>query len=555
MRYNVALDVATERSKDLFTLPGIHSALLLNVVAIAIPWGGLHALGAYQLSLRYLFTSALFSTTSLFSVWRSAEYFDLRRSLWTSFFITVPLAIGVPLEELGISYCSLCYTSLLLGSLISWSMGKSVRSKVLPFILAVEALLVNGLSLQLFLTLLMPIISARLVGAVVGSVTEPVIGLRGFDGVRALADIVLGDSGASLEDRLVERGVKGFASYDVIRLGKSVITTLDVHPGPFRMGSHDLPRKVVTHLRNMGLNPIFLRRACSHERNLASSKLADELLEEVRESLGKVSTCCIGEPVFAMSEEFEVSAQRFGNTILFTVSGRPLESFEDIPHEIEEVLAKELGVGVSVVDRHDSLRRDWYEMAFVDSELGQKLVGILLELGKSAIQGECHDRALVGYRWDDPGWPSLGRGGIGVLSLRIRNSTISYVMIDGNNMIPELRDLIDELAPRGVKIVVSTTDTHETISTKNRYNPVGIECGTREDCLREKASYLINLVKESIDSMVEAKVECYRGKAETVFMGSELMAMLSSLMRSSRLAKPLLALALLPQVIVPLLWI
>ncbi len=85
MRYNVALDVATKRSKDLFTLPGIYSALLLNIVAVTLPWSGLHVLGVYPSSLRYLFTSALFSATSLFSVWRSAEYFDLRRSLWASF--------------------------------------------------------------------------------------------------------------------------------------------------------------------------------------------------------------------------------------------------------------------------------------------------------------------------------------------------------------------------------------------------------------------------------------------------------------------------------------
>ncbi len=554
MRYNVALDVATERSKDLFTLPGIYTALLFNIIAVTFPWGGLHVLGAYPSSLRYLFTSALFSVTSLFSIWRSAEYFDLRRSLWTSFFITAPLAFGVPLEGLGIPFYSLSYTSILLASLISWSMGKSTKSKVLPFILTGEAIAVNGPSIQLLSILIISMVSARLVGSVVGSVTEPVIGLKGFDGVRALADIVLGDSGVSLEEKLVERGVKGFASFDVIKLGKSVITAVDVHPGPFRMGSHDLPRKVVSRLRDLGFNPIFLRRACSHERNLASSKLADRLLDEILISLDRVFPCCIGEPVFASNDKFEVSAQRFGDTLLFTVSGRPLESFEDIPHEIEEILARELGINVSVVDRHDSLRSDWYEMAFIDSELGQKLVEILLEAGRSALQMECRKGALVGYRWDDPRWSSVGRGGVGVLSLRVGGITTVYMMIDGNNMVPELRDLIDNLAPRGVKVIVTTTDTHETISTKRRYNPVGSECSS-EECLRKKALYLINLVKESMDSMTEAEAKCYRGRVETVFMGRELMAMLSSLMGSSRLAKPLLALAMLPQIVALLLWV
>ncbi len=553
MRYNTALDVATERSKDLFSLPGVGSAILLNIIAITVPWSGFHVFRALETSIRYLFTSTAFFATSLATIWRSAEYFDLRRSLWSSFFILLPLSVGSLLEIISIPFYSMLYTSLLLASLISWSLSKSARGKLLPVILAVEAMVVNGPSSELMVISILPMVAAFLVGSAVGSVTEPVLGLRGFDGVRSLADIVLGGSGSSLEEVVEERGIRGRASFDLIVFGDSVLVTADVHPGPFRMGSHDFPRRLVGELRRRGWKPLFLRRACSHERNLASSRLSEELVRRIADSLDRVVPCRVGRPYFITSNEFEVSAQRFGDVMLLTVSGRPLESFEDIPHEVEELVSRELGIEVSVVDRHDSLRRERYEMAFIESDLGKRLVDILVRVGKRAMGDECDD-IRVGYAWDDPLWPSVSRGGVGVLSVRSCDTTISYMMIDGNNMVPELRDLIDELSPEGVRVVVATTDTHETVSTKRRYNPVGSECED-EECLREKAAYLIGLVSRSLESAGNAKALCYRGSVEVIFMGSELMAMLSSLIRSSRMARPLMGLALLPQLLSPLLWV
>lgn len=551
VRDKTALDEAVERSRDIFTLPSIYHALLLNIFAILAPYFVFSILE--RAGFRYLVTSSLFSLTSLLTLLRSAEYFDLRRSLWASFFIISPLSVGILLELLGIPFFSLIYTSILLASLISWSMGRSLRSRLLPLLLITESLLTIGPSIPLLLLSILPLIATYLLGNAISSVVEPVIGTSGFDAVRSLADIVLSDSGSSLEERLAEKGIKGKIRYDVVRMGDNILLTADLHPGPFRMGSHDAPKRIIARLREMGFRPIFLRRACSHERNLASSKLVGEFLDEISRSLKDLGPCCVGEPVFTSSDEFEVSAQRFGETILFTVSGRPLESFEDLPHEIEELLSKEFKYHVSVVDRHDSLRKEWYEVASADSELGRKLIDLLKEVGEAAIEEPCYDRVSIGYAWDSPDWPSVGGGGVSVLSIKTAR-TVSYLAIDGNNMVPELRDLIQALSPPDVMVVISTTDTHETLSTKRRYNPVGSECSD-EKCLREMALYLVKLVKRSLESLEETGVECYRGEKETIFMGSDLMAMLSSLMRSSRIAKPLLAIALLPQLVALLLWI
>lgn len=547
MRYNTVLDVAIKRSKDLFTLPSLRTALLLNILAVLLPSGELHALGYLLEASRYLLSTALFSLASFITLWRSAPYFDVRRSLWASFFSIVPLALGAVLEIVNLPFYSMLYTSILLTALASWSLGEDIRSRILPFLLIVIALAVNGFLFKIAISSLVALLSAYLVGKIIGKITEPVLGLKDFEGVKALAEVVLGNLGKRLERSLEERGVHGFVTFDVIRFKDSVIVTADLHPGPYKMGSFDAPSRIMEAFESKGLNPIFLRRACSHERNLSSRRYLQELIRGISDSIKSLSPCCVGEPVFDSTEHFELSAQRFGDIVLFTISGHPMESFEDIPHEIEEIASRELGFSISVVDRHDSLRQEWHEMAFPDSELGKELVQALVSLGKRAIEARTYQEVEFGFAMDHPGWPSLGRGGVRVLSLRTPEWAIAYLCIDGNNMVPELRRKLDELSPKDMKVVVATTDTHEVLSTKATYNPVGVECKS-EECLENEARYLLDLVQRSIESMKLTKVECYRGRGKVVFIGRDLMAMLSSLIESISMAKHLIALALLPQI-------
>jgi len=551
VRYNNALCVATESTKELFTLPGIYAALSSIILAILLPiiWMESWKIGYKVVS--YLEVTAFLTVTNFLLLWRSAPYLTIRRTLWACFFILLPLALGSFLEPLEVPYISFSYTSVLLNSLISWSLGDDLRSEINPLVTASLIVLFSGRFMMFsIVSSLTGIISAYLVSKVIEKLSYPITGLKGFDSVKALAELALESKESRLEESMEERGIEGVISYDILQLGKYILITADLHPGPFKIGSFNAPAEILHNLESMGLYPLFLRRGCSHERNLASRRYLREFIDHISREITRTKPCCIGEPIHRSTGSFEITAQRIGETILFTVSGRPLGSFEDIPHKIEELVEDKLGSPVSVIDRHDSIERDHYQIALPSTEIGKELVNSLVELGKEALARKCQNLVRVGYSYGHTDWPSLGAGGIRVLSISTDNWSISYVSIDGNNMLPSLRDEIVRQAPKETTVVIATTDTHEVLSTKITFNPVGVECGDDEECIRQYASYISELIRNSLENQVDVKEPKYlRGRKEVKFMGEELMMGLTLLMKFGAMYRYLLSLALLPQVV------
>ena len=72
----------------------------------------------------------------------------------------------------------------------------------------------------------------------------------------------------------------------------------------------------------------------------------------------------------------------------------------------------------------------------------------------------------------------MGPGGITAIVVQVENQKTAYIVIDGNNMIPGLREkILDALATLGFDASeVFTTDTHAvtaSITGRRGYHPVG----------------------------------------------------------------------------------
>ena len=72
----------------------------------------------------------------------------------------------------------------------------------------------------------------------------------------------------------------------------------------------------------------------------------------------------------------------------------------------------------------------------------------------------------------------MGEGGITATIVQVENQKIAYIVIDGNNMIPNLREkIISSLAAVGfAESEVFTTDTHAVsalVTGRRGYHPVG----------------------------------------------------------------------------------
>jgi len=545
---NSAIDVAKRRSKDLFSLPGRKEAIIFTIAVILLSTFLAYLFKGPLLSHKYLILSTIVPLLSFVMTNGDADYLDSRRSLWISAFISLPLVIDSILGSIGIAAFSMSYTIVFLASLITWSLGATIRSKALPFLLSALFLLIEP-SMRILLSVLTSFISIYLFKRVLDAITEHAIGLRGFEAVRALAEIVLAGRGRIIEEALERRSEEGKVSFDLIVLGDRSIIALDVHPGPFKFGSYDLPFKVVERFDKRS-DTLFLRRSCSHERNLPSGGVVERLLDQISLDFERTEECCIGKLFYERSEHFEVTAQRVCDTILFTVSGHLLRSFEDIPREFEDILSRILGKDVSIVDRHDSLLDDWYIRALPGTELGDELLDLLIKAGRKALSSDCYSEVSVGFSKSNPRWRSLGRGGVRALSISLGGETVTYLSIDCNNMVPELRSFLDFNSVEGTKLIVSTTDTHEALAARVAYNPLGSECEGRIDCLMEIADQLKRIVRESMAEMRKVKVKYYRGCLKLPLIGEENTISLVSLMGLSSMAKGLLALSLIPQILI-----
>lgn len=549
MSSNSALNSSKRRSKDIFSLPGLRWAIVFTLVTISAPILLIYLLKGTLMPQKYLLAHIIIPTTSLMFLYRGESYLDLRRTLWSSAFISFPLVIDSVLGLLGFPRYLMSYTIVFLAFLISRSMSRGTRPGLLPVVISAIFLLLEP-NMRIFFSILTSLISFYLLKIIIGEISESSIGLKGFDAVRAIVELVLSGEGKTLEEALERRSENGKVSFDFVILGKKSLVTVDIHPGPFKFGSYDLPSRVVDRLAALGLDSVFLRRACSHERDLPSSYTVDRFLEEISSCYKRSYRCCMGKLVYERSDHFEVTAQRVCDSVIFTVSGHYLKSFEDIPRDFEKILSKALDVNVSIVDRHDSLVNEWYVIASPDNELGEELLDILVRAGRKASSSECYEEVLVGLSKSDPGWISVGRGGIRALSISVDGETVTYLSIDCNNVVPELRSLLGIDTVRGTKLVVCTTDTHETLSTKLTYNALGSECGGDPYCIAKMAEHLISLVKESLNMMERVEVRYCRGYSNLPLLGEENLRSLVSLIRLSSTAKKLILISLLPQLVI-----
>ncbi|MCS7103235.1 MAG: DUF2070 family protein [Candidatus Korarchaeum sp.] len=549
MSSNSALDLSKKRSKDIFSLPRLRWAIVFTLAVILSPILLTYLFKGTLMPQKYLVIHIIIPVISLILLYKGERYLDLRRALWSSVFISFPLVVDSALNLLGVPLYSMSYTVVFLASLISESISRNLRVNSLPLVVSTLFLLIEP-TMRTLLSILTALVSFYLLRSVVSDVAEDTVGLKGFDIVRVLAELVLSGESETLEKALEKKSEEEKVSFDLIVLGKNALVMADIHPGPFRFGSYDLPFRVVDRLATLGSDSIFLRRVCSHERDLPSRRIVEKFLGEISSCYERAYDCCLGKLVYERSDHFEVTAQRICNSIIFTVSGFLLKSFEDIPNSFEKILSKILGVDVSIIDRHDSLVDEWYVRALPENDLGEELLDVLLRAGREASSSECYKEVSVGFSKSDPRWRSVGRGGVRALSISADGEIVTYLSIDCNNMVPELRSLLGFNAIDGTKLIVCTTDTHETLSTKVTYNALGSECKGDIDCITKMAEYLKDLVRESLNGMRNVKARYYRGYSNLPLLGEENIRSLASLIRFSSIAKKLILISLLPQLII-----
>ena len=309
--------------------------------------------------------------------------------------------------------------------------------------------------------------------------------------------------------------------------GEDVLFTVpNVHPGPMGdVGGGNLPH--VLH-DTFAAETLVAHGCATHDFNLVSESEIETIARAIEASGEGISFAdTASRPVRVASGSVSILCQRFGDALLM-VSTRSPERTEDLDYSIGMVIMAEG-------------RCFFSEVAFVDAHNCMTSVGSPV-LPATRIAMEYIDAAREGFSAarDLPAEPlavgvshvrvpftrEQGFGSLGVQALvtDAGGKRAAYVLVDGNNMAPGVRErLLEVVLGYADEAEIMTTDTH-TVNTISGKNPVGYVVPV--DAI---APYIEQAVREAVADIAPARVGAATASCEgVVVFGSQRVSQLAS---------------------------
>ncbi|WP_049995955.1 DUF2070 family protein [Halococcus sediminicola] len=252
-----------------------------------------------------------------------------------------------------------------------------------------------------------------------------------------------------------------------------------IHPGPMgEIGGGDLPKRVAESTDGLGFPP---HATAGHDFNLVSEREVDTVLDAVARASEGIEYGRRGSASRrATVGEATVTGHAIGDGALLVATYAP-NFADDIDYSVGLSAAAEARAhGLSeamVVDAHNS------NNGLEGPDLGHVVPGSQRSFDLIEAVGEVADALAdaprepleLGVAWDETPWtPAEGIGplGIRVAVFAAGDETTAYVLVDGNNMEPGLREAIVGRLDSVDTAEVMTSDTH-VVNTLESTNQVG----------------------------------------------------------------------------------
>ncbi|MDZ7701851.1 MAG: DUF2070 family protein [Halobacteriales archaeon] len=310
------------------------------------------------------------------------------------------------------------------------------------------------------------------------------LGVSGFDFLRGfIGHIAEGTS--ELEEFFEEIGeeavvpvtVLSFAREDGTEKARFVLPM--IHPGPMgEIGGGNLPRRVAVDAEGLAFPP---HATAGHDFNLVTESEVDALIEAAKAAGDRIEYGELASAsVRATSGEASVIGQAFDGDGLLVATFAPGFA-DDIEYGVGMSAKAEARIAglddVMLVDAHNS------NNGLEGGNIGHITPGSrrsfdLFRAAREAAETLAdapREPLSLGVAWDPTDWqPADGIGplGIRVALARVGDQTTAYVLIDGNNMEPGLRDELLGAIEGVDEVEVMTTDTH-VVNTVESTNQVG----------------------------------------------------------------------------------
>ena len=251
-----------------------------------------------------------------------------------------------------------------------------------------------------------------------------------------------------------------------------------IHPGPMgEIGGGNLPERVARSTDGLGFPP---HATAGHDFNLVTEREVDTVLDAVARAHERIEYTRTATPGRrATVGEATVTGHAVGDSALLVSTYAPGFA-DDVDYSVGLSAAAEARASgfsdVLLADAHNS------NNGLDGPDLGHVVPGsrrsfdLIEAAGTVAGDLATASRAplRLGVAWDETPWDPIE--GIGPLGIRVAvfdvgGDTTAYVLIDGNNMEPGLRETILDSLPVDTAEVL-TTDTH-VVNTVDSTNQVG----------------------------------------------------------------------------------
>ncbi|MGQ9478418.1 MAG: DUF2070 family protein [Thermoproteota archaeon] len=333
------------------------------------------------------------------------------------------------------------------------------------------------------------------------------------------------------EKRDVALSVLGFISEKENLL---YITGLNIHFGPFgTVGSGPLPSQLVKDLeKEIGGKIVLLRFLSDHSLDVSSEKEIGKIKEGIIRALSHTSPVKNYLSKFSQkeSEGYCVTGIRIGQycIIILSCPGHSVEDFpEDWISKFSDISNKHGLTTLLVSDAHNSIDTSKWLINRPD----ENRFTMLLEEVLNDSKNDLNEGLEIGFSRINEAFPKdeVGPGGISTIVLNIGGENYALIIIDGNNMVKDLRNYIIRNLKNLANISaaeVLTTDTHFLTGLKRArkgYFPVGSKSSW--ESILDACYKSVNI---AVGNLSAGKVETYVGEVKGVRVAGNLFKRIES---------------------------
>ena len=289
----------------------------------------------------------------------------------------------------------------------------------------------------------------------------------------------------------------GIVAFRTERGVKALVVVPYIHPGPFaKLGGSDLPAKLLEDLGDLSPNLLVPHGPSTHDFNPPTSQECKKIAAEVRHLLKDVEYSDEGS-LFVRSRKglAHTSAQMFGDSLVI-VGGMAPNPTDDIDHSTGYAAANEgkaAGAKEAIfIDAHNCME-EGNGLVLFGSQASQDIMESSGDASREAMRSRTKGMRMgiaqeAGFVEERDG---LGSMGTQALVVETDGQKVAYLLYDGNNMVPGLREKLLAASREFVDDAeILTSDNHAVNATMGGYNPVGwktdhdLIVGKTKDALR-----------------------------------------------------------------------